>query len=141
MTGAPDLGPFRVERSARWHEADGRLVVEIPRPQARGLRAVGAFLSWWTGPRRIRLDALGASVWRRCDGTVTVAEVVEAMQREHPEEAESMADRIGLFLATLQREGLVRFLEGDDGCHEPGVGEARYSAAGPSGDDAAGPRT
>jgi hypothetical protein len=125
----PDLSPFRVDRSAPWREVDDCVVIEIPRPEVSGLRGLGDLFNWWSGPRRLRLDDLGSAVWHRCDGATTVAQIVAAMAAERPDDAEAMNHRVGLFLALLQREGLVRFATDDDPHHAAHDGRSEYSSA------------
>ena len=55
---------------------------------------------------RVKLDARGTAVWQACDGTRTVAQVMEAMVQAHPGEPDA-AFRAALFLREL---ALGRFL-------------------------------
>ncbi len=56
---------------------------------------------------RVKLDARGTAVWQACDGTRTVAQVMEAMAQAHPGEADA-GYRAALFLRELARGGFVR---------------------------------
>lgn len=57
---------------------------------------------------RVRLDARGTALWRACDGNRTVAQVMEAMARAHPDEPDA-AYRAALFLRELARGGFLRW--------------------------------
>ena len=56
---------------------------------------------------RVKLDARGTALWRACDGTRTVAQVMEAMAQAHPGEADA-ALRAALFLRELARGGFLQ---------------------------------
>jgi hypothetical protein len=55
---------------------------------------------------RVKLDARGTAVWQACDGTRTVAQVMEAMAQAHPGEPDA-GFRAALFLRELARGGFV----------------------------------
>jgi hypothetical protein len=57
---------------------------------------------------RVKLDARGTAVWQACDGTRTVAQVMEAMAQTRPDEPDA-GFRAALFLRELARGGFVRF--------------------------------
>jgi len=105
-------------RLASWREDEqGRVVLERPRPATTGFRGVGDLISWWLSPRRVRLDALGATAWRRLDGRTTVAEMAEALAAEH-----GIADargRAAHFVRLLHREGFLELLVPDPTAVEP----------------------
>lgn len=56
---------------------------------------------------RVKLDARGTALWRACDGTRTVAQVMEAMGQAHPGEPDA-GFRAALFLRELARGGFLR---------------------------------
>jgi hypothetical protein len=56
---------------------------------------------------RVRLDALGTSFWKQCDGNTAVAEIARRMAGEVGCDAEAMWERIAGFLARLEREKLI----------------------------------
>ena len=47
------------------------------------------------------LDRLGSSVWKRCDGTMTVKEILDRVKTEFPDEKE-IDQRLFLFLQQLK---------------------------------------
>ena len=105
-------------RLASWTEdAQGRVVLERPRPATTGLRGVGDLISWWLSPRRVRLDALGSTAWRRLEGDTTVAEVAEALAVEH--EIEDARSRASHFVRLLHREGYLELFGPDPTAIDP----------------------
>lgn len=94
---------------AAWKQDElGRVVLERPRPTTTGLKGLGDLLSWWLSPRRVRLDALGSTAWKRLDGRTTVAEVAETLEAEH--RIEDAPDRAVFFVRLLHREGYLELL-------------------------------
>ena len=65
-------------------------------------------LAWWLQPRlarpyfRVRLDAVGSFIWRRCDGRTTVGEIAAGLQERFGDEVAPAMDRLRLFLRQLQ---------------------------------------
>ena len=106
-----DLRPVRL---AEWREVDGRVVVDRPPADGRGLRRLAQALSALTGVPRLRLDALGGAVWRRLDGAATVGEVCAGLRAEFGEGCEPAEERLRLFLAMLRRERLIGYPGADD---------------------------
>lgn len=56
---------------------------------------------------RVKLDARGTALWQACDGTRTVAQVMEVMAQANPGEADA-GFRAALFLRELARGGFLR---------------------------------
>jgi Coenzyme PQQ synthesis protein D (PqqD) len=106
-----ELAPVR---TAAWREVDGRVVVERSPVPAHGWRRLVDTLFFLTGVERIRLDALGSSVWRRLDGAATVGEVCAGLRAEFGAGCEPVEDRLGSFLATLRRGKLIAYPGFDD---------------------------
>ncbi len=71
----------------------------------------------WLVPRmkypnvRIKLDTLGSFVWKLCNGSTTVAEMVNRMTAEFGEPAPSAQERIRKFLLTLEKSDLVNLYD------------------------------
>ena len=102
-----DLMTVRPQQNAAWEEtAEGRVV--LLRPKFRHPLFVR-----WLLPRlksqnfRITLDDEGSYVWRACDGETTVSTIGERMHRDLGLSADSVYDRIGVFIWRLEKE---RFL-------------------------------
>ena len=53
------------------------------------------------------LDPLGSSVWKQCDGTVTVKEILDKISVEFPDQKD-IDQRLFLFLQQLQSLGYIR---------------------------------
>jgi hypothetical protein len=103
---------------ASWREDEqGRVVLERPRPTTTGLRGVGDLISWWLSPRRVRLDALGSTAWRRLDGRTTVVGVAEALAVAHG--IEDARSRAAHFVRLLHREGYLELLVPETAPVEP----------------------
>jgi hypothetical protein len=66
---------------------------------------------------RVRLDARGTAVWQACDGSRTVAQVVEVVARAFPVEPDTTL-RSALFLRELARGGFVHFAPSTAGASE-----------------------
>ncbi len=103
-----DLASVTPLRVAEWTSVDDDVVVECPRPIGRGLKNLGAWIRWWTGPQRIRLDGVGCRAWLRMDGQTTLGEIAEGLAEEMPEDCEMLVARIDLFVRTLASQGLLR---------------------------------
>ncbi len=97
------------QRVAAWQEVEDRVVVERPRPSARGLRGLGERLSYNLSMRKIRLDERGSFLWRLVDGEHSVAEVAEAMRQRFGEEVEPAEERAGQLIRMLRRERLLAY--------------------------------
>jgi hypothetical protein len=52
------------------------------------------------------LDALGSSVWKQCDGTLSVKEILEKITVEFPDQKE-IDQRLFLFLQQLTSLGYI----------------------------------
>ena len=95
-------------RLAEWRaDADGRVVAERPRTEARGLRAIIEHLRWFMTHPRIRLDEVGSFVWQRLDGERTLGEIAEETTGAFPDRAEGMGERLALFATALHHQGLI----------------------------------
>jgi hypothetical protein len=119
-----DLLGIAPERTAVWREEEGRVVVERPLPPVRGARSLLLRLSFLTGVKRLRLDELGAAVWRRLDGR-TVAEVLAALRGEFGARCEPAEARLRLYLGILRRERLI----GLPGIDDAAIAEWRERSA------------
>lgn len=108
MDARRTLNDLRPVRLAEWVELDGIVVVACPRPKGRGWREIPTWFRWWTGPQRLRLDAVGSAAWRLFDGKATLAMVVEVLEGDLDDgSTEAMQDRIELFVRVLLRENLI----------------------------------
>lgn len=95
---------------------DGSLTLSIP------TRATGFLFppfSWIIRPPKERqtvLDPIGASIWRSCDGTRTVEQIVEKFAIEHRLSFhESRVSVTGYVKALLQRGALAVAVADDEG--------------------------
>ena len=110
----PEIMSCVPHRLGAWQaDGDGKVVVERPKPQTRGLRAMVDNLRWLMSHPRIRLDELGSFVWQRCDGVATLSEIAEATTGAFPDRAEGMDERLALFTTALHHQGLVELRVAD----------------------------
>ena len=108
VSGSPwPLAEVCPQRVTQWVEIDGVIVVECLRPTVRGLKGMGAWLRWWMGPQRIRLDPIGSAVWRRLDGQMSLGRIVEVLSEEMPGDCEHLVTRVDLFVRTLASQGVL----------------------------------
>ena len=70
----------------------------------------GTFLERHLRPRpyRVRLDAVGSFIWKRCDGRTPVRAIGEALRSEFGERVEPAENRLVRFLQSLVRGRFVR---------------------------------
>ncbi len=89
-----------------WEPGEGDTVVLI-RPKILSSRWAWLVRRMAKPNYRVRLDARGSAVWRACDGTATVAQVIGAVAEAFPGEPDT-ALRTALFLRELARGGFIR---------------------------------
>ncbi|HVQ00562.1 MAG TPA: PqqD family protein [Candidatus Thermoplasmatota archaeon] len=78
---------------------DGRVQIKVPKftgSLGKGFVKVMKKENVFT----TNLDALGSSVWKQCDGTVTVKEILDKVRVEFPDEKD-IDQRLFLFLQQL----------------------------------------
>ena len=102
-----NLLELRPRRNVEWEIDDGgRAVLLVPRFRSRWLR--GWLLPLLAKPSfRIRLDAMGTAFWQRCDGSTPVLEIAEQMSAQSGSDVDDMIERLGRFLARLEREEFI----------------------------------
>ncbi len=97
-----ELTPVRL---VSWDEADGRVVLRVPRFRGR--------LGRWLQPRlrrptiAVHLDALGSLVWRELDGATPVSVIAERLGAELGAEPETLYQRLARFVRQLERGDLI----------------------------------
>ena len=109
---AKNLYTLRPERTVRWETTpEGLAVLIVPRFRAR-------LLARFLLPRlkrpefRVRLDALGTSVWERCDGVSTVLEIAASVHTRFGGDRDGIDERVSAFVVQLERDGYVKMQEG-----------------------------
>ena len=102
-----NLLDVKPQHSAQWvKEGDETVVILIP-------KFTNPFLVRWLLPFlksqhfRLSLDRYGSAMWMACDGSTTVADVIETMKRMFADEADTMADRVITFTRRLMREKFI----------------------------------
>ena len=105
MAGRPIRNP-----SLRWRENDdGEAIVTLPRRQDLLGRALG-WMFFVPESRPLVLDEVGTFVWAQCDGTHTVAEIVELLRAEYKLGRREGEVSLTEYLKTLGKRGMVGFL-------------------------------
>ena len=105
---------MRPSRNCNWEDGDDYVTILVPR-LGRGPIAKRFERLFRTRPFQVHLDPVGSFVWKRLDGTATVAEIAEAMHAEFGEKIEPVEDRLVQFLRTLMRGRFVSMVT-------PGIG-------------------
>lgn len=72
--------------------------------------AIGRFLHIRPGDKTFELDSKGAAVWRLCDGTRSVVQIVELFAAEQGMETEPAFTSVTTFLNTLAKRRLIGFV-------------------------------
>lgn len=99
-----ELTPVRL---ATWTEADGKVVIERPKPASA--HQIRDQLRYWLAVRRIRLDERGSAVWLLLDGKKTVAQVAQALRSEFGPDVEPAEERTGDLVRMLHSEDLLAY--------------------------------
>ena len=101
---------LRPRWAVQWEsDAEGHVVLLKPKIQNR-------WLAKHVAPRlknpvyRVHLDDVGSEVWKQCDGSHTVGEIVEHMQAKFGEDVEPAFERLTLFLAQLYRGRFIQYV-------------------------------
>ena len=103
-----DMVPMRTARFG--YNKKGMIIVYMPRFRSRFGRKMCRILN--IPPYiRIHLDHYGTYVWSLCNGKFTVREISERLKRRFGNEVEHQHyERLAKFLATLEVNGLIRYL-------------------------------
>jgi hypothetical protein len=98
---------LKPRRNVDWEiDEAGRAVLLVPKFRSRLLRAW--LLPLLAKPNfRVKLDATGTSLWQRCDGSTPVLEIAREMSAQSGTDVNDLLERLGRFLARLEREGFV----------------------------------
>jgi hypothetical protein len=101
------------ERLREWETGEDGLV-SVLRPRF-GTSRFGLWLASRIGKPwvRVRLDEVGSFTWNACDGTTTVAEIAGSLREAFGDRIEPANERLGTFLVSLERNGLIRWKDQD----------------------------
>lgn len=102
----------RPRRLLEWREEDGRCVLLRPRFGAgRAGRRLAGLLG---APHyRIRLDEVGAFVWRACDGRTSLAEIARSMRAAFGARVEPADERLAAFVGRMLKGRMLAVDERD----------------------------
>jgi hypothetical protein len=98
-------------RTHEWTDAEsGQVKILVPRS---GRRRLGSWIATRLDRPHIavKLDEIGSSVWRACDGTSTVRDIARTLEAEFGERIEPLHERLGKFFAELERSRFIRWRE------------------------------
>jgi hypothetical protein len=59
-------------------------------------------------PYLIRLDDIGTTVWKHCDGEASVQEIAELLRERFGDRVEPAEDRLQDFITQMQRARMIR---------------------------------
>lgn len=97
------------QRLARWEEVDDRVI--ILKPKFTHPWMIKHILPRLKKPYyRVKLDEIGSSVWRLCDGQRTVKEIGEILSQNYGEKIEPLYERLGYFFQMLERNRFLKLL-------------------------------
>lgn len=101
--------PFR-NPTLEWTEReDGDVEVILPRRRDLTGRALGWFMMI-PEKRAVTLDLVGGFVWKNCDGTRSVTELVDLMAEEFKVGRREIEASLTQYLKTLGSRGMIGFL-------------------------------
>lgn len=78
---------------------------------------IASFLQWLVSRpiyRQIELDEIGSFVWQLCDGSHTIAEIAEALQKRYQLSRREAFASLAEFLNQLQKRGLIQMEEANE---------------------------
>ncbi len=108
---ARNLLELKPLRNLEWDKGEnGTVVLLVPKFRNRWMRK-------WVVPRlskpvfRVKTDALGTFVWKRCDGKESVLAIAEAMNREFGADFDPSFDRISHYIRKLAKNDFIIFNE------------------------------
>lgn len=99
----------------RWQEEGDLVVLLTPRFDKRGVINRLMRYLFGEGTVRVKLDAMGSFVWKRCDGETTLQAVIRAFEANFGEQAEQAEARTRMFLTKLYQEGWIAFYDPSPG--------------------------
>jgi hypothetical protein len=99
-----DLKP---SRNLEWEDRDNDLVTLIVPKFKRPLFVKYVVPLLAKRVIKVKLDAYGSFVWRKCDGSTPVSTISEEMATKFGTPTEEMYERVGKFVRTLERDKFV----------------------------------
>jgi len=105
-----DVVPVRL---ADWEDHGTHVVLVRSRPRAPWYLLPFEWLRVALAVRRVRLDAVGSTAWRACDGSRRGSAIVAAIRSAFGDEVEPVEERVGQLLRRLRAEGLLAYRDID----------------------------
>jgi len=100
--------PCRSEQ-VEWQQRGEKVLIKVRRSDW-----LGVLLRWLTSRpvhRQIELDEIGGFVWNLCDGSHSVADIVEELEHRYQLSRREALASLAEFLSQLQKRGLIRWEE------------------------------
>ena len=103
---ALDFARVQPRRLLEWCEEDGRCVLLRPR---LGTTRVARWLAGLVGDPhyRIRLDEVGTLVWKACDGSTSLADIVGRMREQFGDQIEPADQRLSQFVRKMLKGRMI----------------------------------
>lgn len=99
-------GELRPSQTCEWEEGKNGVSLLMPRFGTGGLGQLVARL-FQPRPLKVHLDDVGTFVWRRCDGSTSVAEIADSLREQFGERIEPAEERLVTFIAKLHQSRFI----------------------------------
>lgn len=96
-------------RIVTWRLEEGVAVIIAPRWGKGFLCRFLARLLFLTPNVRLPLDEMGTIIWKQCDGTKTVEEIVESVQAHYKDESDRPGAMVWRYLNGLKRQHWIQY--------------------------------
>jgi len=90
-----------------WEEKNGNVYLIIN--HNRLIEKIAGWLTKRSTVTDIRLDEIGAFIWREIDGNKTVYEIGQSLLKEFGEKCEPLYERLIMYLRHLNKKGWIKF--------------------------------
>ncbi|NUM79269.1 PqqD family protein [bacterium] len=95
------------ERRVEWEKRDEQLVTLIV-PKFKSEFTVKWLVPMLAKPNfKVKLETNGSFVWLQCDGQTTIETIVQRMHERTGDSIESLRERVGSFIAKLEKDGFL----------------------------------
>lgn len=100
--------PVKNRAVAEEQDEDGNLTLTLKREDTLLVRVLNKIF-FIPGEKKIALDEIGSWVWRKCDESTTVAEMISLMSDEYKLSLKEAEVSLMSFLRSLSRKRLIGF--------------------------------
>lgn len=102
-----DLKPVR---KVKWLESDGKVVLIVPKFKISFIQRLFEKL-FSSSHFKVKLDEYGSVVWKMCDGSYTVMDIVQALDERFGGSIENLLEKTVEFLRQLAMGKFIEFIE------------------------------